>query len=179
MHLLIAPIGASAVLAFAVPASPLAQPWPIIGGNILSALVGMAAVWFIPHPALATALSVPLAILTMSLARCLHPPGGAVALLAVGAGPVLLPAALGSALLVLAAWTFHRVSGHAYPHHASAIAAKRELAAEGLRPDDLAAALNELGEAFDIAPEDLAMLVARAEHHAAERRSGTRAPAAL
>lgn len=47
---LMAPLGASAVLVFAVPASPLAQPWPVIGGNTASALVGLACAWRCPTP---------------------------------------------------------------------------------------------------------------------------------
>ena len=125
-------------------------------------------------PGLAAALSVPLAILVMSLARCLHPPGGAVALLAATSGVALpLPIAAGSILLVGVAWAFHRVSGHAYPHRPDPVAARRELAAEGLIPDDLDRALADLHETFDISREDLALLLARAEHHAAERRERT------
>lgn len=180
LSLLAAPVGASAVLAFAVPASPLAQPRPIIGGNTLSATVGVTIGLLVPSPALAAGMAVALAILAMSLARCLHPPGGAVALLAATGGPAiaklgysfaLVPMAANSAVLVAAAWLFHRISGHAYPHHASALVAKRELESEGLLATDLEQALADLGETFDIAAEDLAMLVARAEHHAAERRA--------
>ncbi|MFG3757464.1 HPP family protein, partial [Klebsiella pneumoniae] len=75
--LLVASIGASAVLLFAVPASPLAQPWPIIGGNSVSALVGIVVARAIGDPLLAAAVAAALAIAVMSLARCLHPPGGA------------------------------------------------------------------------------------------------------
>ncbi|MDO9489614.1 MAG: HPP family protein, partial [Sphingomonadaceae bacterium] len=67
---------------------------------------------------------------------------------------------------------FHRLSGHAYPHRASAAVARRELASEGLLAADIERAIDDLGETFDIGTEDLAMLVARAEHHAAERRAG-------
>src|SRR6195952_2699448 len=77
---LVAPIGASAVLLFAVPASPLAQPWPIVGGNVLSALVGLAVVHVVDERTLAVALAVALAIAVMSVTRCLHPPGGAMAM---------------------------------------------------------------------------------------------------
>lgn len=172
--LLLAPIGASAVLVFAVPASPLAQPWPVIGGNSLSALIGLGSVWLLGEPGWAAALAVPLAILVMSLARCLHPPGGAVALLAATTGAALpLPIAVGSVLLVGVAWAFHRFSGHAYPHRPDPAAARRELAAEGLVPDDLDRALADLHETFDISREDLSLLLARAEHHAAERRERT------
>lgn len=64
--LIVAPIGATAVLVFAVPASPLAQPWPIIGGNTISALVGVAAARFIADPVLAIGVGVSLAIAAMS-----------------------------------------------------------------------------------------------------------------
>jgi CBS domain-containing membrane protein len=81
---LVAPIGASAMLVFGIPSSPMAQPWSIIGGNTLSALVGTFIALMIPdNLALAAALAVALAIATMLLGRCLHPPGGATALLVV------------------------------------------------------------------------------------------------
>ena len=67
--------GASAVLLFAVPASPLAQPWSIIGGNTISALMGIIAAYFIRDPIIATGVGVSLAIGAMSFTRCLHPPG--------------------------------------------------------------------------------------------------------
>ncbi|MFC3713225.1 HPP family protein [Sphingoaurantiacus capsulatus] len=180
LPLLVAPIGASAVLAFAVPASPLAQPWSIIGGNTLSALVGVAVAMLVPAPPLAAGLAVAAAILVMSLAHCLHPPGGAVALLAALGGPAVTalgfgfafaPVAVSSAALVGAAWLFHRLSRHAYPHRPNAAVAERQLAEEGLLPVDIERAVADLGETFDIGTEDLAMLVARAEHHAAERRA--------
>ena len=183
LPLLVAPVGASAVLAFAVPASPLAQPWPVVGGNVLSAIVGITVAHLVPGPALAAGLAVATAILAMSLARCLHPPGGAVALFAVVGGPTitaagygfaLVPVALNSLVLVAAAYAFPRVPGHPYPPRAAAAGARAELAAEGLRPADIERALVDLGEAFDIAPEDLQRLLARAEHHAAERRIADR-----
>jgi len=70
-------MGASSVLLFAVPASPLAQPWSIVGGNFVSALVGIGCAHWIPDPALAATLAVGLAIIAMFQLRCLHPPGGA------------------------------------------------------------------------------------------------------
>src|SRR3954468_6919676 len=80
---LIAPLGASAVLVFAVPASPLAQPWSVIGGNTLSAVVGIACARWIGDPALAASIAVAGAIALMLVTRSLHPPGGAMALFAV------------------------------------------------------------------------------------------------
>eukprot|EP01031_Cornospumella_fuschlensis_P010795 gene10795-13211_t len=81
--LLIAPMGASAGLLFAVPSSPLAQPWSIIGGNLVAALVGVSAARLIADPFLAAGVAAGVAIFLMLLLRCLHPPSGAVALTAV------------------------------------------------------------------------------------------------
>src|SRR4029077_13129404 len=93
---IVAPMGASAVLLFAVPASPMAQPWPIIGGNGLSALTGFAVGEALRHRAIACRSGVGLAIGVMSVTRSLHPPGGAAALTGV----------LGSALVSDAGWWF-------------------------------------------------------------------------
>ncbi len=70
---LVAPLGASAVLVFAVPSSPLAQPWSVVGGNTVSALVGVACARWVPHAGMAAALAVGLAIAAMLALRCLHP----------------------------------------------------------------------------------------------------------
>ena len=122
---LIAPMGASAVLVFGVPASPLAQPWSVVGGNVVSALVGITCARLIEAPMLAAPLAGSLAIVAMFLMRCLHPPGGAVALTAVLAGPAvhaagyhfaLVPVCLNSSLLVLAGLVYNNVSGRRYPH---------------------------------------------------------------
>lgn len=182
---LVAPMGASAVLLFAVPASPLAQPWSIIGGNTLSALVGVMVAALIPDPMLAGGVAVALAIATMSMTRCLHPPGGAAALTAVIGGPaiaasgmqfVFYPVAVNSILLVMAGWTFHRFSGHSYPHrappkpvntHGTADPPARTRA--GVTADDLDEAIRELGEALDVNRDDLSALLEKAELHAMER----------
>ncbi|USI72669.1 HPP family protein [Sphingomonas morindae] len=169
---LVAPIGASAVLVFAVPASPLAQPWPVIGGNMLSALVGVAAAKAIAAPVPAAAVAVGGAILAMSLARCLHPPGGAAALTAVIGGPAvhaagfgfaLLPVGLNAALLVLAGMLLNRATGHSYPHRAP------HPAAGAPHPEDLDRALADLGETLDVQRDDLDLLFARVAYHAARR----------
>lgn len=171
--LLVAPIGASAVLVFALPTSPLAQPWPVIGGNGIAALVGVSAGLLIDPPGLAAVLAVPLAILAMTLARSLHPPGGAVALLVATTG-AQLPMAGGviasSILLIGVGLAFHRLTGRSYPHRPDPAAARRELASGGLIPEDIDRALADLRETFDISREDLALLLARAEHHASRRR---------
>lgn len=177
---IVAPMGASAVLLFAVPASPLAQPWSIAGGNVISAIVGAIVAQLFPDPAIAAAVAVSGAILTMSLLRCLHPPGGAAALSAVLGGYALFSAHVidflavvfvNSLLLVAIGWIFHRFSGHSYPHRAKPVEGKALSPApvSGLLMNDIDMALDDLGETFDISREDLALLLERAEVHAAAR----------
>jgi CBS domain-containing membrane protein len=169
--LLAAPMGASAVLVFAVPASPLAQPWPVIGGNVLSALVGIMVARLVPAPEIGVGLAVGGAILVMSLTRSLHPPGGASALIGVIGGPavaalgyrfVIVPVALNAVLLVATGIAFHRLSRHSYPHRPAA-------APPFAHPEDIDLALAELGETLDVDRDDLDRLFARVEHHAARR----------
>ena len=77
--LLIAPLGASAVLIYAVPASPLAQPWSVVVGNTLSAIMALIVLRLGLPPVVALGLAALLALAAMPFARALHPPGGAVA----------------------------------------------------------------------------------------------------
>ena len=185
--LLVAPMGASAVLLFAVPASPLAQPWSVIGGNSVSALAGIAMVHLIGAPWLTAPLAVGGAILLMSLLRCLHPPGGAIALAvalggAGGAGAQIgfafAPVALNCVLLVLTAILFHRYSGHSYPHRAVAAPSRHATAdiapldRAGVDNEDVEAAVAAYGETLDISTGDLHNLFKDAELRASGRRQG-------
>jgi len=79
-------MGASIVLIFILPHSPVAQPWNVFGGHLLSAVVGVTCALLIPIEGLAAAASIGLAIVVMYYARCVHPPGGATALAAVVGG---------------------------------------------------------------------------------------------
>lgn len=181
--LLVAPMGASAVLVFAVPASPLAQPWSVIGGNVISAIVGVGIASMVSSPGLASGLAVGGAILAMSLLRCLHPPGGAAALTAVIGGHAvaaagwmfpLLPVGINAVILTAAGIAFHRLSGHSYPHRpASGLQVPAGPENDGIpHPEDLDAALADLGETFDIGRDDLALLFDRVRAHGAMRRRG-------
>ncbi len=87
--MIVASIGASAVLLFAVPHSALAQPWNVVGGHLVSAVIGISCARFIPDTLLAAAISVGCAIAAMHYLRCIHPPGGATALSAVIGGPAV------------------------------------------------------------------------------------------
>lgn len=175
--LIVAPIGASAVLLFAVPTSPLAQPWPIIGGNVISAIVGIACADLIDHAIVAPAVAVSGAILIMSFTRCLHPPGGATALTAaITQSDYLfpfLPIGLNSVLLVIIGIGFHAVARRSYPHIATPAAAgvhgTKDLPAPvrvGIQGADIDAALALLDESFDIDPADLERLLRQVEHEA-------------
>jgi CBS domain-containing membrane protein len=188
VHWLIAPMGASAVLLFAAPASPLAQPWSILVGNGVSALMGVLSAQLIPDMALASAVAVMLAIAAMFLTRSLHPPGGAVALTAViggegirqlGVGYVLLPVLLNSLLLLMLALLYNRLLGRRYPNsgkaqpnrHQTADPQPSERIATQATAIDLA--LEQHGELLDISRQDLQALLQEAQLHALRARVGT------
>lgn len=86
---LVASMGASAVLLFAVPHGPLSQPWSLFGGHLLSAIIGVSCAKLIPHQILAASLAVGLSIGVMYYLKCIHPPGGATALSAVVGGDAI------------------------------------------------------------------------------------------
>ena len=99
--------GVSTLLVFALPGSPMAQPWAVIVGNAVSALVGITTANLISEPLLAMPIAAALSILGMFILHCLHPPAAAVALIAV-LGHVLhyhyalFPVMVDSILLVIA-----------------------------------------------------------------------------
>ncbi len=85
--MIVASMGASSVILFFIPNSPLAQPWPFAGGQILSAIVGMTCALYIDETASAAATAVGGSVLVMLLFRCLHPPGATTSLAPIMAGP--------------------------------------------------------------------------------------------
>lgn len=182
--LLIAPLGASAVLLFAVPASPLAQPWSIIGGNGIAAVVGVVAAMLVPDQSVAAALALGVSIGLLLTFKCLHPPSGAVALTAVLGGPaihdlgffyVLWPVLTGSLALLMAAIGYNRLTGKVYPHrvqvHAPVVSASKT-GGLGVTVDDLTTAIRERDEVVPVDPDDLEEVLQRAEVLAFNRRSG-------
>ncbi|QCI93848.1 HPP family protein [Novosphingobium sp. EMRT-2] len=180
---LVAPLGAAAVLVFAVPASPLAQPWPVIGGNLISAAVGLAAGHWIAAPWLAASLGVGCAIALMAMARCLHPPGGACALLcALGAGAngwgwsfLLMPLAPNVLALAASGWLYNRLTGHPWPHHpAPPPVLPRDTWAGTYDIADLDAVLADWDEVLDIDREDLDALFRALERRVQARWESAR-----
>ena len=118
--LIIAPFGASSVLLFSLPASPLAKPRNVIGGHVISALVGLLALAVLGTSPLSMAAGVGVALAAMRLTSTTHPPAGANPIVIIATGApwwfVAVPVAAGAAILVVCATHYHRwLSGHAYP----------------------------------------------------------------
>lgn len=123
---LVASMGASAVLLFCVPEGRLSQPWPLLGGHIVSAMIGVTCALNIANPTFAAALAVGASIFAMQVLSCTHPPGGATALAAVVGGPatralgyryVLTPVLLNVGVMLIAAYVLHSPK-RSYPHGA-------------------------------------------------------------
>lgn len=190
MPFLVAPMGASAVLLFAAPHSPLAHPWALVGGHLVSAAIGITAARYMPEFYLAAGLGVGGSILAMHALRCLHPPGGATALMTVLGGPSLdglgypfLVAPLGVNIAILLGFALVLnnlgLAGRRYPAvHRESRPDRYEdplnwvLNRAGLKSQDLEYALRQIGGYIDVSPDDLQEIHARASLHAFERRMG-------
>ncbi len=174
---LVASIGASAVLVIAVPASPLAQPWAVLAGTVLSFAIGVGCAAWARDLAMACALAVGLAVAAMLVLRCLHPPGGAMALFAVlhpseatlaAAGPLLL----NMAVLVLVAIVYNHLTGRSYPHAQNRAGGAAAGAGSAFTSSDLDAALAHYDEVLDVSRADLEGLLHLAGRAAFQRTLG-------
>lgn len=127
---LIGSFGASCVLVYGVIQSPLAQPRNLIGGHVISALVGVTMQKLLPETIwLSAPLAVAFSIVFMQITKTLHPPGGATALIAVTASPqikelgymyVLSPVLMGATILLIAALIFNNITkNRQYPSKAA------------------------------------------------------------
>jgi len=114
--LLIAPFGASCVLAFALPQSPLAQPRNLIGGHLISTAVGIGAFSLMGNQPFVYGAAVGIAIAVMELTGTIHPPAGAdpIVVLAAKASWMFLisPVLLGAIAIVVLAFVYHRTVSH-------------------------------------------------------------------
>lgn len=118
--LLIAPFGASCVLLFALPASPLSRPRNVVGGHVITALMGLLALTLLGDGVLAMAVGVGLGIAAMQFTGTLHPPAGGNPLVVIMTGAgwsfLVLPVLAGALILLAMAWLYHRlVSKRAWP----------------------------------------------------------------
>lgn len=178
LPLIVASMGASAVLVFVRPASPFSQPWPVIGGNIIAALAGLLAGRLTGAPAVSCALAVGLAIAGMSVARALHPPGGGTALVyALGATGAdqwswyyLTPLVVNVALLAACGWLYNNLTGHSWPHRMEVPVPPRM--PDGLPPvsrEHVDAVLAEWTEAIDVDEDDLLAFIQAVERQRARK----------
>ena len=175
---MVASLGASAILVFGMPSSPLAQPWPVVGGSTLSALVGGACVALVPDPAIAGALAVGLALALMVPLRCLHPPGGAMALYVVIAqGNALhlavFPICFNAVVLVVVGMAYNALTGRPYPYPQRGRGeSARGPAAGHFSASDVDAALSHYNQLLDVSREDLEGLLQLAGRAAFQRTLG-------
>lgn len=182
----IAPMGASSVLLFAVPASPLAQPWNVVIGNTIAGVVGVSCALLISEPTLAFSLAVALTIFLMMSTDSLHPPSGAVAITAVMGGEsihqlgyhfVLYPVFLNSFLLLAVAIIFNQMLGKQYPQNMQIINKRSKdptpTQKVTIQPQDIKETLAEQTQLLDISEYDLQKIILDAQEKANSRQVGS------
>lgn len=176
--MLLAPLGATALLIFAVPASPMAQPWPVLLGNTLSAVLAVGVAHVVKLVPVAIFVAVLAAILLMFALRCLHPPGAAMAVLVVSS-PLAHPLALitsavaGSVALVALGVLINRWTGRAYPVPDSGGPKAELVRRPPWRQQDLDEVLAQYNQVLDVSRSQLEELLAKAQTRAYERQLGT------
>lgn len=184
-HFLIASMGASALLLFVIPSSPLSQPWSLFGGQMVSGFIGISCALLIDDTVIASAVSVTLAIIAMMYLRCLHPPGGATALIPILMAPevhevgylfIFTPIAVNTLILLLLSLLINRVVLHR--HYAShtvpePLPVQQETAAmiesSPFSAEDLEYAFEHMDTYIDVDEDDLFRIYALATAHAEER----------
>jgi len=186
----VASMGASAVLLFAIPQGPLSQPWPFIGGHMISAFIGITVLVFVQDLVWASALSVSLAIFFMYLTGSLHPPGGATALTVVVADHsvqslgyqfLLTPLALNlSIMLVWALIVNNLISNRSYPTGIKKVFQSKNEPIEINKPlnslnisrSDLHQALKEINVFVDVSEQELDKIFHLSINQLRKRRMG-------
>ena len=173
---LLAPLGASSVILFVLPHSPLAQPWSLVGGLMLPAIIGLLCGTWIQPAFLAVAVALALAVWITAWLRCIHPPGGAMAVvfaLSAAQQPISLTTAVLNigAALVAVMFVNNLIPGRHYPQ-----CAPKQSAAQKLRPkrgsvrhEDLQHALQKIDTYLDISEDDLVRIYDLATNHAHQR----------
>lgn len=177
----IAPMGASSVLLFAVPASPLAQPWNMVVGNTIAGIVGVTCASYIPNLTEAFSVAVGLSIVLMMTTDSLHPPSGAVAITAVLGGNavhelgyhfIFYPVLLNSLLLLVIAIVFNRMLGKQYPQLGQINQRSKDPTPTQkvtIQPQDIQDVLEQQTELLDISEYDLQKIILEAQEIANSR----------
>jgi len=178
---LIGPLGASAVLLFAVSSGALAQPWSIIGGYLCAGVLALLVAHVLGRTLGSACLAAGMALILMCWLRCLHPPAGAVALTMVLADPATIamdwkalePVMLSAACLLLAALAYNNLTRIRYPKRpAEPAPAVAPVDIQSITAEDLKLALADMEAFIDVTPEDLERLIHASELHAKRRSIG-------
>lgn len=188
--IIVASMGPSAVMLFIIPHSPLVQPWPLVGGQLVSALVGIWSTQVINDTALASACAVGVSVLAMFFLRCLHPPGAATALIPIMAGEpitslgygfVLMPVGLNIVIMLIMAIAINRlVLRYEYPvsphltgnknHKLNTL--NQPVQRTGISEHDLEQALENMDMFMDVSTGDLSKLLTDAQIQSFKRNRG-------
>lgn len=176
---IVASMGASAVLLFAVPKGPLSQPWPVFGGHMISALIGVSCALLIDDKIIAASIAAGLSIAAMYYLDCIHPPGGATALTAVLGGTAIndmgyqflvTPVLLNIVVILFIAIAFNSLfHWRRYPnswHNRSDRENNLPLPSQGFSHEDFLAALKEIDTFVDVNEAELQRIFNLASVHA-------------
>ncbi len=165
-------MGASAVLVMAVPHGMLSQPWPVVAGNTVSALMGVTVSLGVENSYVAASLAVGTAIAAMHFLRCIHPPGGATALVpillgdnALGFDFVFIPTLVNSLVILCIAVVFNNLF-HWRRYPASLMTYDHSMyhpETYNISVKHIEQAMETLDELIDIAPEQIKYIVDRAD----------------
>jgi len=175
-------MGAATVLLFAVPHGPLSQPWPLFGGNLISAAIGVASAQWVPDPFMAGAVAVGVSITVMYFLKCIHPPGGATALSAVVGGEavhslgymyVITPVLLNVLVIFVVAVLFNFLfKWRRYPAKLAQVrteSIKKQEPPLMLSHESVEYALRKIDSFIDVSEEDLNRIYALARQFDQER----------
>ncbi|MGE8065799.1 HPP family protein [Pseudomonas sp. NPDC089569] len=182
---LVGPLGASAVLLFAVSSGALAQPWSILGGYLCAAVMALLVAHVLGRTLGDACLAAGMALMLMCWLRCLHPPAGALALLLVLADPAtaamdwkaLGPVMLAASTMLLSALAYNNLTRVRYPKRPAepvpmVPADHPPTDTQAITAQDLKLALADMEAFYDITPEDLEQLIHASELHAKRRSIG-------
>lgn len=168
--LIISSSAASAILVFALPHSPVSQPWPVIGGHVVSAIIGITCHKIMPYNFIISAsLAISLSLMAMYFLRCMHPPGGATAFTAVigeslGYSYVIAPVLLNMVIVVgVGIFINYFFAWRRYPIY---LAEKEEkLPHSSISQEDLQFALHQMENFSDVTEQELAKIYTLATQH--------------
>lgn len=185
--ILLASMGASSVLLFGLPNSPLAKPWSFTGGHLISAAIGLICSHLFTDLALMAAATIGCVLFVMYIFECMHPPGGATALVPVIASTdqllgydfLLYPVALNVLVMLAASLVLNRLllkrPQQKTPEKFDPVHLHQDfspLKRLGLQPEDLLSALNSFQTVVDVSEQDLEKIYTQAQLHAYQRKSG-------